>query len=160
MERVKFSCLTDKRKLKEFLNELDEETWRHWYRFGRDAETAYSNILSTDNVLFTVGTLDDKIISLAYLDRFYPNKKHCRFGIVVHPSYRGRKIGTEHVKYILRIARELGVEKICLSVDTRNKAALKLYQKFGWKIVTFFPDNKTRCEMELVLKEVKRNEVA
>ena len=151
---IEFSYLEDPKGLKEFLEELDETTWKYWYRFGKDPHSTYSNILlSIDKVLFTVGKLKKKIVSLAYLDKIDKDKRICRFGIVVHPAFRGLKIGTSHTKFILKVAKDLNLEKVLLSVDTKNEPAFKLYKKLGWKIVKFFEDNPTRCEMELNLKE-------
>ena len=139
--------------MKEFLYELDNLTWKEWYRFGKDPETALSNILDSENVFFTVGKLENKIISLAYLDRIDLKKKNARLGIVVHPEFRGKGVGSAHIKYLLEMARKKNLEKVSLSVNSRNRPAFRLYKKFGWKVVKFFKDNPTRCEMVLNLRE-------
>ena len=150
-KETKFEILEEKKELKEFLEELDEETFKKWYRFGREAKIALENILKEKSIILTVGKYKNKIISLAYLDKVDLRKGSSRFGIVVHPKFRNLGIATSHISYLLRLAREKKIERISLSVDSKEKYVFELYKKFGWKVVEFFKDNPTRCEMVLSL---------
>ncbi len=152
-KNIRFEILEEKERLKKFLEELDEETFKRWYRFGKEAKVALERILKEKSLILTVGKYEDKIISLAYLDKVDLRKRSSRFGIVVHPMFRNIGIATSHISFLLNLAREKKIEKIFLSVDTREKYVFELYKKFGWKVVKFFKDNPTRCEMVLNLRE-------
>lgn len=51
----------------------------------------------------------------------------------VHQSARGRGIGTELNRLALNIARESGVRRVWLSVEPSNRAALRSYEKAGFR---------------------------
>jgi putative acetyltransferase len=54
-------------------------------------------------------------------------------GMAVAPDWRGQGVGSALMDEVLRWAREMGVEKLALSVYPHNDAALALYRKFGFK---------------------------
>jgi RimJ/RimL family protein N-acetyltransferase len=62
--------------------------------------------------------------------------KHVRvLGMLVVDGYREMGIGTKLMEYALRWARaEKGVEKVILGVFSKNRRALRLYEKFGFKV--------------------------
>jgi RimJ/RimL family protein N-acetyltransferase len=62
--------------------------------------------------------------------------KHIRvLGMLVVKGYREMGIGTKLMEYALEWAREReGVEKVALGVFSNNRRALKLYEKFGFKV--------------------------
>jgi putative acetyltransferase len=53
-------------------------------------------------------------------------------GMWVAPEWRGRGIGSALLAAAIGWAREMGVEKLALSVYPHNDAALGLYRKFGF----------------------------
>ena len=62
-----------------------------------------------------------------------PRLAHRGFlGIGVIKDYRGEALGNELLTKALNRAKEMGLEKIELSVYTNNTAAVKLYKKFGF----------------------------
>lgn len=63
------------------------------------------------------GHLDDNTPSLA---------------ISLYEEYRGKGIGTELVRRMLRLLKEQGYQKVSLSVNEEN-FAVKIYEKFGFK---------------------------
>ena len=50
------------------------------------------------------------------------------------PNYQNKHIATELLTYLFE--KETSVLNTTLEVDTNNKIAINLYQKFGFKIVT------------------------
>lgn len=57
-------------------------------------------------------------------------------GTYVKPKYQGQGIASMLVEAILKeIGHKPGVVKIDLDVNTENPAGIKLYEKFGFKIV-------------------------
>jgi putative acetyltransferase len=53
-------------------------------------------------------------------------------GMAVAPDWRGRGVGSALLAEAIRWARQVGVEKLVLSVYPDNEAALGLYRKFGF----------------------------
>lgn len=56
-------------------------------------------------------------------------------GMAILPAYRGQGLGTILMKKLFAGLREQGIDQVSLSVDPRNAAAVKLYQRFGFKLV-------------------------
>lgn len=54
-------------------------------------------------------------------------------GMAVAREWRGRGVGSALLTEAIRWAREMGVEKLALSVYPHNEAALALYRKFGFQ---------------------------
>jgi len=54
-------------------------------------------------------------------------------GMAVARDWRGRGVGSALMSECVRWGREMGVEKLALSVYPDNQAALALYQKFGFQ---------------------------
>jgi ribosomal protein S18 acetylase RimI-like enzyme len=63
-----------------------------------------------------------------------PATRHvASLGMAVAPDWRGRGVGTALLAQAIRWARQVGVEKLALSVYPHNEAALHLYRKFGFR---------------------------
>ncbi|HEY60367.1 MAG TPA: GNAT family N-acetyltransferase [Anaerolineae bacterium] len=56
--------------------------------------------------------------------------------LAVNPSYRRRGIGKQLLEHAEVKAKERGMHKCSLSVDVDNTAAIKLYSKCGYEIVS------------------------
>jgi ribosomal protein S18 acetylase RimI-like enzyme len=52
----------------------------------------------------------------------------------VHPDHRGKGIAKELLETSIRIFSKDNVEKVELRVNSANRAAVKLYEKFGFEI--------------------------
>ena len=57
--------------------------------------------------------------------------------IVVRKDFRKKGIGNELLTELIKLAKENGKEKITLEVNNTNLAAIKLYEKNGFKNVGF-----------------------
>ena len=53
-------------------------------------------------------------------------------GMAVAPEWRGKGVGSALLAETIRWAKEMGVEKLALSVYPHNDAARALYRKFGF----------------------------
>ena len=54
-------------------------------------------------------------------------------GIVVHPSTRGEGLGKMLMHFLHTVARRKGAKRVRLTVYKENIAAMKLYEKIGYK---------------------------
>ncbi len=52
--------------------------------------------------------------------------------IAVHPSHRGRGVGTRFLKFLIEYAARQGCREMTLEVRPSNQAALSLYRKAGF----------------------------
>ena len=83
--------------------------------------------------------------------------------IAVHPDHRGKGVAKELLETSLRIFSKDDIEKVELDVNSANRSAVKLYEKFGFKIIKANPflgdqDFHIFYKMKLKLLEVKEME--
>ena len=81
--------------------------------------------------------------------------------IAVHPNHRGKGIAIELLETSFGIFSEDTVEEVSLNVDSSNRAAVKLYEKLGFKIAkanTFLGDQDFHIFYVMKLKLPKRKE--
>ena len=63
--------------------------------------------------------------------------------VAVHPNHRGKGIAKELIETSIRILSKDNIEKVGLRVNSANRSAVKLYEKFGFEIAgsaTFLDD--------------------
>jgi ribosomal-protein-alanine N-acetyltransferase len=63
--------------------------------------------------------------------------------IAVHPDHRGKGIAKELIETMLQLLSKENVESVELEVNSANRGAVKLYEKFGFeikRIATFIAD--------------------
>ena len=129
--------------------------------FSAEDEAAYISSLegSTDGILL-VAKAGGEIIADASLSR-HPRRMSHRgeLGVSVVKEYWGRGIGSRLIERLLEFARENRFEIIDLEVRSDNKAAIHLYEKFGFVKIGSHPeymkigDEYISCDyMRLVLK--------
>ncbi len=53
--------------------------------------------------------------------------------IAVHPSFRGRGVGSKLLKTFLRYAKRHGAKRAFLEVRASNRIARRFYEKFGFE---------------------------
>ena len=58
--------------------------------------------------------------------------------IAVHPDHRGKGVAKELLEASLRIFSKDDIEEVGLRVNSANRSAVKLYEKFGFKITQIF----------------------
>lgn len=72
----------------------------------------------------------------------------CEYAVFLHQDFRGKGIGTQLNFAMIEAARISGVRRLWLTVEPRNKAALRSYVKVGFKYV---PETRFSIEPEMEL---------
>lgn len=54
--------------------------------------------------------------------------------LIVKKEYRNKGIGQELLKFMIDLCKEKGYKQITVGVDTNNKNALHVYQKYGFSV--------------------------
>lgn len=111
-----------------------------------DVEINYSNLFFQRKITNTLkapiygiyGYLtNNKLIAYAQLtNSYYFNKRHTAYinEIYVHPKFRKKQIATKIIEHLIEKAKEVKVlEQLVLRVNSKNKNAISLYEKLGFK---------------------------
>lgn len=92
---------------------------------------AFSKVLSLMEFLKYVvkGTIINELLtaSVGKNDYYLSN-------VGVDPAFRGQGIGTYILENAYEIAKEKGCKRVILDVTFKNEGALRLYERFGFKI--------------------------
>lgn len=78
--------------------------------------------------------------------------------IAILKKERSKGNGSIMLEDLIRIARENGAKEISLEVSTKNLNAIKLYEKYGFKIIStrenyYRKENADAYNMQLIFKE-------
>jgi len=73
----------------------------------------------------------DLIVGYGHLDK---EKDKTWLGICIAEQERGKGCGKIIMKYLIEYARDHGIKKIYLTVDSENTTAISLYEKYLFKI--------------------------
>lgn len=102
---------------------------------------------------------EHKILSVAGV---YLNQENNEFhnewifvGIYTDPEFRGQGFSFKAISAVLDALRSKGVRKAVLMVDTRQTAAICLYEKLGFKTIKLNKDQKSEYDIydELVMEK-------
>ena len=77
--------------------------------------------------------------------------------IAVHPDYWGRGIASKLISATLDKFKEMGFKCITLDVDIVKNGAIKLYEKFGFKVMRIATVNHEEDTSFLIMKLILRN---
>lgn len=80
---------------------------------------------------FVIAEVDNNVVGYAGI---YPSGDITN--IAVLPEYRGRGLGELLVKSILNLALQMDMDKVFLEVRRSNIAAIRLYEKCGFKQIS------------------------
>ena len=99
-----------------------------------DEVATFQRKLITNNWPVYYAVENDKVVGWADITpAANPRLAHRGFlGMGLIKDYRGRGLGTQLLTKALKHSKEIGLEKIELSVYTDNTAAIKLYKKMGF----------------------------
>lgn len=99
-------------------------------------EQIYIDLIKGDNVVFAiVDKISDKTIGFCGLYRIQWQPRFAEYRIIIgDKTFWGRGIGTLAAKFIVKYAFEkLNLNKVHLGVNVENKAAIRSYEKAGFK---------------------------
>lgn len=106
------------------------------YTITVDNEKKWIDDLNNNpNALLLISEMNNSIVGFLF---FIPNSKkkisHTgEFGVNVHPSYQGQRIGQFLIETLVKWARQHAqIEKVFLQVFATNYNAIKLYKKLGF----------------------------
>jgi ribosomal-protein-alanine N-acetyltransferase len=118
----------------ENLSFLDPWTRRMYLSEVREKEASF----------FVVAKLENRIIGYGGF-WLIVDEAHL-VNLAVHPDCRRQGIGTQIMRYLLNLAKQLGAKRATLEVRASNKIAQKFYAKFGFVTIAlrkkYYPDTK------------------
>ena len=131
----------DAENLLNLLKKLDTETTFLLYEKGerkRTIEQQRKDIQEQleKGVLTFVLEDNKKLVGYVFGNIFTANrKKHCmNLAIAVLQEYTGKGYGTKLMNTIEKYATNIGITRLELEVSKKNKVAISLYQKIGFKM--------------------------
>lgn len=72
--------------------------------------------------------------AIGLLRRHGPRARSGRlYGLVVHPDFRGRRLGAHLANHVLRQLRRRGARSFSLEVRSTNAPAIRLYTQIGFR---------------------------
>jgi RimJ/RimL family protein N-acetyltransferase len=89
------------------------------------------------NYAFAVRTLvEDRLVGLLVIKDIFWQARHCSFFIGIgNPEMRGRGFGSDAVRVMLKYAfLEMNLNRVGLEVLSYNEAALRSYQRVGFRL--------------------------
>jgi ribosomal protein S18 acetylase RimI-like enzyme len=116
----------------------DEESIREWL-----------DVVTAEEALNVVARHDDRPVGHAMLVDGEDNSHE--LAIFVLQAYQGAGIGTELLETTLGAAQQEGLDRVWLSVERWNRAAIALYEKIGFERV-----ESPNFEMKMALRLADR----
>jgi RimJ/RimL family protein N-acetyltransferase len=97
-------------------------------------EIEYVQMMTSNNNMYICVEINNEVMGIARLVRGeLEMKKHVAlFRTWLTPNAQGKGIGKAIMEYTKTWAKKNGVEKICLTVFSRNEIAYNLYKKYGF----------------------------
>jgi len=80
---------------------------------------------------------NNEIISVAEFMRDFTKKQALLYGLCTKKEYSGKGYGKNLLLKSEKVLKNLGIEKIQLTVDPKNTSAIKLYQKLDYNQIEF-----------------------
>ncbi|WP_139902244.1 GNAT family N-acetyltransferase [Clostridium thermarum] len=113
--------------------------------FTRESQKGWFHSLKdrTDYQIWGI-ECDNKPIGAVGIKNIREGKEAEYFGYIGEKDYWFKGIGREMMEFILRKARDLGLNFLYLKVGKYNERAIKLYQKSGFQI---YDDNEEILHM-------------
>jgi len=93
---------------------------------------------NTESVFTLVGVIDERLLGMVTVVTYpnRPRRKHVgTIAICVHGDWQGKGVGTALMRAILDLADNwLNLTRLELEVYADNKAAIHLYERFGFEV--------------------------
>ncbi|MEC0092332.1 GNAT family N-acetyltransferase [Paenibacillus macquariensis] len=100
--------------------------------WGREGDMGY---IAVNNEGYSIGSITMRYFNEDNKGYGYISNDTPELGMSLIKEYRGQGIGTALLRKLFEEMTELGIKRISLSVDPRNLAAVKLYQRVGFEEV-------------------------
>ena len=116
------------------------------------------HILSKENILNDLNNSNFKCLMAIYKEEIigYISFSHIFDieieSIIVKSSYQRQVIGTLLLKYVFNFSKENKINNVFLEVRKSNLAAISLYKKMGFKIISIRKKYYENTEDALILK--------
>lgn len=116
------------------------------------------HILSKENILNDLNNSNFKCLMAIYKEEIigYISFSHIFDieieSIIVKSSYQRQGIGTLLLKYVFNFSKENKINNVFLEVRKSNLAAISLYKKMGFKIISIRKKYYENTEDALILK--------
>ena len=112
------------------------EVYAHW-RGGDDLEKAVREDFAEDDIRPYVILLDGQVVGwIQWQAEEEPDYRHASIDIYVDPAVHGHGVGTDAVRTLARhIVKDHGHHRITIDPAAHNKAAIRAYEKAGFKPV-------------------------
>ncbi|MDD1768201.1 MAG: GNAT family N-acetyltransferase [Methanomassiliicoccales archaeon] len=100
-----------------------------------EEEKWFANLGKTEDKVFSVDTMDGKLIGNVGLMKFNWEDRSVLFGIMIgEKEYWNKGYGTDAIETLLRyVFEEMNMNKVYLIADEGNARALRCYEKIGFR---------------------------
>lgn len=116
--------------MREFFKAIKGDKFFHPFPLNDETIT---KILGADKDIYHFIKDGNKVIGMFMLRGWDEGYRIPSFGMIVHPEYRGKGLGTFMLKEAIDICKKLKCQKIRLTVDRDNKIAINMYKRIGFK---------------------------
>lgn len=115
----------------------------YWNKFSIDnEEKVLTDFENSQSKFMLVSLHNDRIVGglgfVGYQAEFA--KRSAGIGMSIQQAYCNTGLGTEMMKYMLSMAKELGFHRVDLTVRTYNEAGIRLYEKVGFERIGLLKD--------------------
>ena len=134
---IKIEYLADHLELIPILAQYNYDEWSCDWKNLNETVSAYTKAVHKDQIPLTLVALDDENNLLGFVSLVDREVNSCEnlspwlAGLYVLPEYRGKGVGRELVKRIMREAEHLEIKRFYL--ETGNDSRVDFYAAFGWK---------------------------
>ena len=131
----------DKEKLITLYASLSDEAVR-WGMPPYTNENIRRWFSNLQNLIGLVAFYNDKIVGDARIYKFPHNRRigTSDLAMYLHQTFHNVGLGTAMLSRLIELAKKEGLHRIGLTVVAYNKRAVRLYQKFGFKIEGMMKD--------------------
>lgn len=96
------------------------------------SKQGFADTLTMENVIFLVAEADDIVVG--YCGIYLAADEGEITNVAVSPMYRRQGIADALLKSLLEETKKRGTTRLILEVRASNEPAIRLYEKFGFKI--------------------------
>ncbi|MGC8648619.1 MAG: GNAT family N-acetyltransferase [Candidatus Micrarchaeia archaeon] len=136
----------DVNNIVEFTNKLIEEDAPILLSEKQDYNSGFSyvynliNNMAKNKGLSIIAEYNDELIAYADLIKHLGREEHIgELGIIISKDFRNKGLGYELMNILIRIAKEQNCQILTLHVYSHNLAAIRLYEKLGFRKAGVIP---------------------